>query len=430
MKRTRKIMAMLLVLVMAFSCMSTAFAVETDDVPFDDIRVSGVDSTVDSVVNGNSKDFTLVLPAGTSLTGKSIIFDANFASGTISYNGASCTVSGGVGTMTATLTTSYSNLVVTVDDISTTYRLRAMVAGGTNSPLASSIVVGGTTYYENEPITVGAVTRYSYNLGLSSTTNVNINVNLDAALNSANVCTADAVLKNTDGTTANTGTKSGQTVNFTGVNLSSPKSLVVTNGTETRTYLISAYVPGETVTVYFAIRTYLVDEWVGESTTYYDYDSAGYGFDGDNHDEDVTAAEALRVYCDDMGVDNAPVSSATYNGNNRYIFDVASYYPLEVAADATVMDALEAYLEEFNLSAVGMENNYVSSMGDGTNMLEEFDCGMGSGWMYTVRSEYNDVASSLPNVGAGAYMVDESVYIDWYYTMAYGSDIGYSIWDL
>ena len=95
------------------------------------------------------------------------------------------------------------------------------------------------------------------------------------------------------------------------------------------------------------------------------------------------------------------------------------------------MEVLTKFAEENGIYLEGADNNYISGMGaDEDNLISEFDCGSGSGWMYTVRNDPQDYASSLPNVGAGSKIVTAGQYIDWYYTAAYGMDFGYSIFDL
>ena len=99
---------------------------------------------------------------------------------------------------------------------------------------------------------------------------------------------------------------------------------------------------------------------------------------------------------------NAP----TQVGSGRRIFSGTSYVTLsDIDANATVMDVLEQFLAQNSLSQEGAGNNYVERMGPTGNMIGEFDCGSGSGWMYTVRTAPDDIESSLPNVGAKNYSV-------------------------
>ena len=88
---------------------------------------------------------------------------------------------------------------------------------------------------------------------------------------------------------------------------------------------------------------------------------------------------------------------------------------------------------------MGTESTYAFSHGNtypavavpwGMNFWSPQTGENGSGWMYTVRNDRQDYASSLPNVGAGSKIVTAGQYIDWYYTAAYGMDFGYSMFDM
>ena len=265
----------------------------------------------------------------------------------------------------------------------------------------------------------GGVTRYGRQFkifGTEAATNLNLQFKLESA-------GADATLGSaTPATSAiSDGTK---TITFTGVDLTSPKELVITNGTSSHTYTISANT-SQTITVHFAIRTYLAYEWINGSTTYYDYAAKGFGtgVGGDNSE----SLAALGVI-DNYGEPVKPQGPADANG--RYTFDTETYVDIPLTVGSSVMDALVAYASDNGITLVGANNNYISAMGDGTNMLSEFSCGNGSGWMYTVRNTSEDTDSPLPNVGASYKIVSNGQYIDWYYTAAYGKDFGYSIFDL
>lgn len=75
---------------------------------------------------------------------------------------------------------------------------------------------------------------------------------------------------------------------FTGVNLASDAAiLTVADGKLKREYRIAAHITGnyrKKVTVYFALRTYLAEQWLNGSTTYYDYESNGFGSSDDLSD--------------------------------------------------------------------------------------------------------------------------------------------------
>lgn len=60
---------------------------------------------------------------------------------------------------------------------------------------------------------------------------------------------------------------------------------------------------------------------------------------------------------------------------------------------------------------------YSSAYVQGIGQLYEFDCGQGSGWMYSVNGAF-------PNVGCSSYTLQAGDVIRWVYTCNYGHDIG------
>ena len=304
------------------------------------------------------------------------------------------------------------------------------------SVVLTSLTVAGTpaTLKNPEDTTVGGVTRYIYTAELPTGT-------ATTALDTATVVvvpqnsSATMTLKNSDGTVAATGSKANGAYTFSNVNFNAgTKTLTVTCGELTRDYQVSASIKGQSVEVYIAIRTYTVSDWLdGTSTTstnYYDYVANGYGSGAD-----LSAAERSRIsnIASALAGNNAPNAPIQSVGNKR-IFDEDSYVALDVPAGSSVMAALIKFLNDNNLSAnINSEGSYVSSMGTGTAtaaQIGEFDCGSASGWMYTARTARDDLSTPLPNAGAANWTVSNNMYIDWYYTAAYGADFGYSMFDL
>lgn len=68
-----------------------------------------------------------------------------------------------------------------------------------------------------------------------------------------------------------------------------------------------------------------------------------------------------------------------------------------------------------------MESSYTpvfnSAYIEGINNLYEFDCGEGSGWVYSVNGVY-------PNYGCSNYKVQPGDSIEWHYTCNFGKDVG------
>ena len=189
------------------------------------------------------------------------------------------------------------------------------------------------------------------------------------------------------------------------------------------------------MTVHIAIRSFLADEYLENRTNWY----SGYGTSS------VSGTEKTRL----LGVAsylrsaNSPTTSTetkNYNGNGplsqeasgRMIFSEESYVTLNVPASYTVREALNSFTSNTtyfpNGFAITGSDSYIEAMGQtSSNVMGEFDCGSASGWMYTARTSRTDVTSALPNAGANTWPVSNGMYIDWYYTAAYGMDFGYSM---
>lgn len=418
--------------------------------PIQKISVDWTNSTVTADDTATTATYNMALYGATSSNLRNrkltFVFSTNSAiSSNISVALGTKTVSGAAGstktmssvtlaaTQTFTVTwTETKNGVATNKSVTCTLNVTTPAAASVN---LTSVEIAGTaaTYSDT---TVGGVTRYNYAATLPSGT-------ATTALDAATVVvtpvstSATMTLKNADGTTAAVGSKSNGVYTFSDVNFNAgAKTLTVTDGSTSRDYQVSASVEGQTVSVYIAIRTYTVFDWLNGTTgeDEYDYATNGYGSGADvseteyNRISDI--ATALQVYNTRTNTSNAPISSTS---NNRKIFNQNSYCELTIDAGSSVMDALLQFLNQEGLYQTGAENNYVSSMGNGTAtsaQIGEFDCGFASGWMYTARTSPEDVTSSLPNAGANNWPISNGMYIDWYYTAAYGADFGYSMFDM
>ncbi len=388
--------------------------------------------------------YTLTLPTGTTneaISGKSVIFQlggASTVSGNIvfTYNGVPYSAAAN-GTVTIPMTLSVGG--TTPFTVAWTTVLNGVETQHTKEcrvsiyvPAAISVVVDGLKI-ANEAATldtpsVGGVTRYLWKAELenaTSLTGLTVEVTLESRRASA---TLGGV----------SGTKSGNKVTFTNVDMTTSKDLVVTCGSLSRTYQVSAHIKGSTVTVHIAIRSFLADEYLENRTNWY----SGYGTSS------VSSTEKTRL----LGVAsylrsaNSPTTSTetkNYNGNGplsqeasgRMIFSEESYVTLNVPASYTVRDALNSFTSNTtyfpNGFAITGSDSYIEAMGQtSSNVMGEFDCGSASGWMYTARNSRTDVTSSLPNAGANMWPVSDGMYIDWYYTADYGTDFGYSMSDI
>lgn len=406
--------------------------------------------------------YTLTLPTGTTneaISGKSVIFQlggASTVSGNIvfTYNGVPYSAAAN-GTVTIPMTLSVGG--TTPFTVAWTTVLNGVETQHTKEcrvsiyvPAAISVVVESLTVANEaatlKTLSVGGVTRYLWTAELANTSSLE-GVTVVATLESTR---ASATLGGVSGT------KSGNKVTFTNVDMSTSKDLVVTCGSLSRTYQVSAHIKGSTVTVHIAIRSFLADEWLENRTNWY----SSYGTSS------VSGNEKTRL----LGVAsylrgaNSPTTSEViknYNGNapesvesnGRFIFSDISYKTITIPATYTVRDALECFVglknnargereTYFSSFSIQGSDSYIEAMGYYTlkdptqpdteenrdyHCIGEFDCGSASGWMYTARTSRTDVTSALPNAGANIWPVSNGMYIDWYYTAAYGMDFGYSM---
>lgn len=284
--------------------------------------------------------------------------------------------------------------------------------------------------------TAGGVTRYTCAITLpagSSNTSLDVEFKLASAYASATLGGAvpDDISRNTQNDYA--------VLAFDSVDLSSTKELVVTNGSASRTYLVSAAAAGSTVTVHIALRTFLADEYLENRTNWYD----GYGTSSVSSSE-KTRLLGVASYLRGANVTNSSTtaSAPSYGGNapiskdtatGRMIFNENSYVTLTVPASYTVKDVLDSFTSNETYFPGGFyiqaaQPSYIEAMGQtSSSVMGEFDCGSASGWMYTVRTSSTDLESALPNAAASTWPISNGVWIDWYYTAAYGMDFGYSM---
>ena len=398
-------------------CASSSMDVYTLD---DDSNIYYKIYTHGTTIASGANTFTIQLSNGTSFVGTVRITDVDNSenhidldknqSGSITLNVAA----DGKARFTASWRV-FQNLGRTVTCVVEFDTTNSALLYENGEDLGASVTnVSGVTV-ENKDVTAGGVTRYGRQFTLPPSATAD-DLDLQFKLESGG---ASATL---GGATPSSISSDRKTIMFDAVDLTNPKELVITNGTNSRTYTISA-ATSQSITVHFAIRTFLAYEWINGSTTYYDYDANGFGTGvGSDNSESLAALEIIDNYNDPV----TPQSSVS----GKHIFDTTTYVDITVSAGASVMDALVAYAQENGITLDGVSNNYISGMGDGTNMLSEFSCGSGSGWMYTVRNTNADLDSPLPNIGAANKIVSDGQYIDWYYTAAYGMDFGYSIFDL
>lgn len=410
----------------------------------------GNNSSFIAADNGTKAVYVVHIPGGSVSESASFNFQLSSATSklysgsvTIKYDAStSVTIGkGGSDSLTMPLTTSNEvefdviwNSTVAGEGTTTHCKLKVDTSNSVslynnNGDYSSSVVVTNFTgaTAEVSDLTVGGVTRYTCAIELpsgASNTSVNVRFRLESA-------GATATL---GGTAARRVVDTDDNDNeilyaeFTGINFSSTKELVITNGSASRTYLVSAAAAGSTVTVYFALRTYLADEWINNRTTYYDYSSNGFGSGEDLSASDLAEVTTASSDLAAWNIPNAPESLDSVH-NNRPIFAQNSYEEIEIDASASVMDVLKEFIRRHQsiTTEITDSTTYISELVCNGNTLGEFSCGYGSGWMYTARTNRTDTISALPNAGASLWSISEGMYIDWYYTAAYGMDFGYSM---
>ena len=368
--------------------------------------------------------------------------------------------------MTVDLSTTTQNLNVNWTENGTARSAVCMInvttPTGTSVELADTnglTIAGVTAAYD--VTTVGGVTRYSYAAELPNGTN-------ETALDAATVVatpkssTATLTLKNADGSSAATGSKNNGAYTFTNVNFNSgAKTLTVADGDLTRDYQVSADINGRHITVYVAFRGYLADQWFKGEKLYYDYGANGYG-DGSSITDEEESERITSAITAMLALKGTNTPSRIVGTNKRAVFEKASYIPVTLTVTdhsnesdrlpgMTVYDALIQAIADYNagitvtvdgesvqlnpgqthnIAQHGAENNYVDYMTFDGNDLGEFDCGSASGWMFTARTDIDDVTSTLPNAGLRYWSISDGMFIDWYYTAAYGMDFGYSMFDI
>lgn len=438
--------------------------------PIKEIVIAGFENKITSSVGIRQGvvSYTLTLPAGTKasqLRNKTVTFNLGGETSTpagstiyISYNGVTKTATrGGSISFTMTLTPNVSDgfdISWTADnkDGTTTYKtksctLAAYVPTDTADVNLTSLTIGGTPA-DISSSTVGGVTRYVCVAELENVTSLT-GLNVVAELGSGN---AEAELGGIGGVKDE---DDDTLVTFSNVDLSSAKNLVITNGPSTnptqysRTYQVSASISGKSITVYVAFRGYLADQWFNKKTEYYDYTTKGYG-DGSSITDETKRETITSAITAMLALKGKNAPSRIVGTNKRAVFEKASYIPVTLTATdhssekdrlpgMTVYDALDQAIKDYNsnknginpdshtIAQTGAENNYISSMTFDGHKIGEFDCGSASGWMYTARTSIDDVASALPNAGLRYWPISSGMYIDWYYTAAYGEDFGYSM---
>lgn len=402
-------------------CASSSMDVYTLD---DDSNIYYKIYTHGTTIASGANTFTIQLSNGTSFVGTVRITDVDNSenhidldknqSGSITLNVAA----DGKARFTASWRV-FQNLGRTVTCVVEFDTTNSALLYENGEDLGASVTnVSGVTV-ENKDVTAGGVTRYGRQFTLPPSATAD-DLDLQFKLESGGaLATLGGVAPS-----SSTANETPKIVMFDGVDLTTPKELVITNGTISRTYTISAAM-SQTIRVFIGIRTYLAHEWISNGKTYYDYESNGFGY-GDGTASSAVSS-ALEVIESTTGGISYPAGIDATSGRPYFI----SYEPIDIHSGASVMEVLTKFAEENGIYLEGADNNYISGMGaDEDNLISEFDCGSGSGWMYTVRNDPQDYASSLPNVGAGSKIVTAGQYIDWYYTAAYGMDFGYSIFDL
>lgn len=233
---------------------------------------------------------------------------------------------------------------------------------------------GNSAAAELKTVTVGGVTRYTYNAKLPSGTATSDLKKLNVVLTGVNSDAAVSIDSQTSATGSTTRT-------FNNVDVSASSSTIsVTYGGKTRAYELTATVDATELTVEIGIRT---------------INAFNYGT------QFQAAANVIAVPSNDK----------------------TQYIQLQLSAGSTVMDALKLLASKKDIQLTGADNNYISHIARYGLSLGEFTCGGMSGWMYTVIPQGGE--EFLPMYGAAQYYLEGGEKINWQYTCNYGADIGF-----
>ena len=408
----------------------------------------GSNSSINVTDDGTNVQYVLHVPNGSTSGAQNFVFYASesttYSNLIVTYGGQDNALVRGAG----------STISMTLTDGATAFDATWVNQAGTECTAHCTLTIDtskSVAIYENgtdvgvyvtdataelNSLTVGGVTRYTCAITLpANASNTSVDVQFKLASSGA---TATLGGVSPDSSKVNVATKT-KTVTFNGVDFSSTKELVITNGSASRTYLVSAAAAGSTVTVHIALRTFLADEYLENRTNWYD----GYGTSSVSSSE-KTRLLGVASYLRGANVTNSSTtaSAPSYGGNapiskdtatGRMIFNENSYVTLTVPASYTVKDVLDSFTSNETYFPGGFyiqaaQPSYIEAMGQtSSSVMGEFDCGSASGWMYTVRTSSTDLESALPNAAASTWPISNGVWIDWYYTAAYGMDFGYSM---
>ena len=255
-------------------CASSSMDVYTLD---DDSNIYYKIYTHGTTIASGANTFTIQLSNGTSFVGTVRITDVDNSenhidldknqSGSITLNIAA----DGKARFTASWRV-FQNLgrtVTCVVEFDTTDSV-SLYKNGTD--LGASVTnVDGVSVVDKD-FTAGGVTRYGRQFTLPASATAD-DLDLQFKLESGGaLATLGGVAPS-----SSTANETPKIVTFDGVDLTTPKELVITNGTISRTYTISA-ATSQTIRVFIGIRTYLAHEWISNGKTYYDYESNGFGY--------------------------------------------------------------------------------------------------------------------------------------------------------
>lgn len=411
----KRIISLLLILVLTLGCLGvTASATNPNYPPVKSIKVirNNIEHEAAVVVSNNVVSYKVRLP-GANLANETftvVLTESDQTSITgVTLNNQTTTPSNHTYTWTNVSLNGSATFQITWANGSGSYSLTAETTPG-NAAL-TGLTIGGVAATAGS-ITVGGVTRYTYSAILGTNASLTNLAIVPTPTNNTATYKLDGV--------AVSGTI---TADFT----AQTHTLTVTDGYDTRDYLLSACAPDGDgyITVYLGIRTWAAIDFNNENYSHYDYSTYGSGaFDSDIDD--------IAISIDTVGAASGTVAAPTWtldsgSGNYRPVFLTTEYRPVLVEPGDSVMDALVAYASSYGLTLTGVEYSYISDIASNTGSLGYGTCGSGDGWMYLVRYSNTDVATDMPNLAADNYIVTGGQYIDWVFSCAFGDDFGYSI---
>ena len=125
----------------------------------------------------------------------------------------------------------------------------------------------------------------------------------------------------------------------------------------------------------------------------------------------------ITIYdVNDPARDAGVIGFAVYGKDGEEIIGELFVYS-DYKKNISVSDLSKDICRELNIPIVFSGMNNMTYYLQGINGLFEFDYGAESGWLYSVNGEFQ-------GTGCGTYILQDSDYVEWHYTLDLGKDLG------